>query len=64
MGTLLLIVLVLVLLGSFPSYPYSRNWGYGPTGIVSLLLVVLLVLMFMNMVPWGFGPSGGTVVVP
>ena len=54
MGTILLILLVLFLLGSFPTYPYSRNWGYAPSGIVSLLLIVLLVMLFMNVVPWGW----------
>ena len=43
MGMLLLIVLVILLLGSVPAYPYSRRWGYGPSGVLGLLLVVLLV---------------------
>ena len=62
MGTILLIVLVLILLGALPTYPYSRSWGYAPSGIVSILLVVLLVLLLLNIVPWGFGT--GTVAVP
>jgi len=53
-GTILLIVLVLLLLGSVPAYPYSRRWGYGPSGLLSVLLVVLLVLLFMDVVPWGW----------
>jgi len=57
MGTILLILLVIFLLGSFPTYPYSRNWGYGPSGIVGVLLIVLLVLMFMNIVPFGFNTT-------
>ena len=61
MGTILLIVLILILLGSVPSFPHSRNWGYGPSGIVGLLLIVLLVMLFMNVLPWGF--SSGPVVV-
>jgi hypothetical protein len=56
MGTILLIILILLLLGSVPAYPYSRNWGYGPSGILGLLLIVLLVLLFMGRVPWGYGP--------
>ena len=56
MGLILLIILVLLLAGSFPAYPYSRNWGYGPSGVLGLLLVVLLVLMLMGTVPWGYGP--------
>ena len=61
MGTILLIVLVLILLGSVPSYPYSRNWGYGPSGLVGLLLIVLLIMLFMNVIPWGWTP--GTTVI-
>ncbi|HEY2786160.1 MAG TPA: DUF3309 family protein [Fimbriiglobus sp.] len=57
MGTLLLIVLVLLLLGSFPAYPYSRRWGYGPSGLVSVLLAVLLVLLLLDVVPWGWTPA-------
>jgi len=61
MGTILLIVLVLLLLGGLPAWPYSRNWGYGPSGILGLLLVVLLVLLFVQVIPWGLG--GGPAVV-
>jgi len=45
LGTVLLIVLVLALLGAFPSWPHSRNWGYGPSGVLGLIVVVLLVLL-------------------
>jgi hypothetical protein len=45
MGLLLLIVLVLLLVGGLPSWNHSQNWGYGPSGLVGLLLVVLLVLV-------------------
>jgi hypothetical protein len=61
MGLILLILLVFLLLGAFPAWPYSRDWGYGPSGLISLLLIVLLVLLLFNLVPWGFGPR---VVVP
>ena len=54
MGLILLIVLVILLVGAVPSWPYSRNWGYGPSGILGLLLVILLVLLLLNMIPWGF----------
>jgi hypothetical protein len=57
MGTILLIILVLLLLGAVPAWPYSRSWGYGPSGIVGLLLVVLLVLLLMGALPWGYGPA-------
>jgi hypothetical protein len=43
MSTLLLIVLILLLLGALPSWPYSRSWGYGPSGLVGVLLVVVLI---------------------
>jgi len=52
MGTLLLIILILLLIGGFPAWPYSRNWGYGPSGILGVLLVVLLVLLILDRVPW------------
>jgi hypothetical protein len=57
MGLILLIVLVILLLGSVPAYPYSRNWGYGPSGLLGLIAVVLLVLMLMGNIPWGYGPG-------
>jgi hypothetical protein len=46
--TILVILLVLMLVGSFPAYPYSRGWGYGPSGFLGLLLVVLLVLLLLG----------------
>ena len=45
LGTLLLIFLILMLLGALPTWPYSRGWGYYPSGTVSVLLVVLVVLL-------------------
>jgi hypothetical protein len=59
MGLILLIVLVVLLLGGLPSWGYSRNWGYGPSGILGLLLIILLILMFTSYVPfygWEYGP--------
>jgi hypothetical protein len=55
MGLILLIILIVLLLGAVPAWPYSRSWGYGPSGILGLLLVVLLVLMFLQVIapPWG-----------
>jgi hypothetical protein len=64
MGTILLILLILFLLGSVPAYPYSRNWGYAPSGILSLLLVVFVVLLLLNVVPWGFTTTPAVRVVP
>jgi hypothetical protein len=62
MGLLLLIVLVLLLAGSTPAWPYSRDWGYRPSGLVGVLLIVLLFLLIFQVVPWGYPP--GTTVVP
>jgi Protein of unknown function (DUF3309) len=50
MGLILLIILILLLLGAVPSWPYSRNWGYGPSGLLGLLLVVLLVLLIFDVI--------------
>lgn len=47
-GTILLIVLVLLLLGAIPTWPHSRNWGYFPSGILGLVLVVLLILFLLG----------------
>lgn len=48
LGTILLIILILVLIGAFPAWPHSRSWGYGPSGGVGLLVVVLVVLLLMG----------------
>ena len=45
MGTILLVIVVLMLLGAFPTWNHSRSWGYGPSGGLGLVLVVLLILM-------------------
>ncbi len=45
LGTILLIVLVLLLIGAIPSWPYARGWGYGPSGILGLVLVIVIVLL-------------------
>lgn len=50
MSTILLIILILLLLGAVPAWPYSRNWGYYPSGGVGLLLTVLLILMLIGRV--------------
>lgn len=49
-GTILLIVLILLLIGALPSWPHSRSWGYGPTGGLGLLVVILLVLLALGYV--------------
>jgi hypothetical protein len=48
LGMILLIVLLLVLVGALPAWPHSREWGYGPTGGVGLLVVILIVVMLMG----------------
>lgn len=50
LGTILLIVLILFLLGSIPAYPYSRGWGYGPSGFVGFLLLILIILLVIGIV--------------
>jgi len=45
MNTILLLILVLVLLGALPTWPYSRSWGYYPSGLVGVLLVILVLLV-------------------
>lgn len=44
-GTILLIILILVLVGAFPSWPHSRSWGYAPSGILGIVVLVLIVLL-------------------
>lgn len=50
LSTILIIILVLILLGAMPAWPYSRGWGYGPSGIVGVILVILLILVLMGRV--------------
>jgi hypothetical protein len=47
-GTILLIVLILLLLGVIPTWPHSRGWGYGPSGILGVVLLIVLVLLLMG----------------
>ncbi|ARU28392.1 DUF3309 family protein [Cellvibrio sp. PSBB006] len=49
-GTILIIILILLLIGAFPAWPHSRSWGYGPTGGLGLVLVILLVLVLLGVV--------------
>ncbi|MFZ2298892.1 DUF3309 family protein [Aquabacterium sp.] len=48
LGTILLIVLILMLVGVVPAWPHSRGWGYGPSGLLGLVVVVLLILWLMG----------------
>lgn len=45
LGTILLVVLVLLLLGAIPSWPYSRSWGYAPSGLLGVVLIVVLAMV-------------------
>jgi hypothetical protein len=54
MGLLLLIILILLLLGGLPTWPYSRQWGYGPSGGIGLLLIILLLLLIFERAPFGW----------
>lgn len=47
-GTILLIVLILLLIGAIPTWPHSREWGYGPSGGLGLVLVILLILWLLG----------------
>jgi hypothetical protein len=49
-GTILLIVLILILIGAIPAWPYSRGWGYGPSGGIGLLVIILIVLLLMGLI--------------
>ncbi|CAN5682447.1 hypothetical protein BH09PLA1_BH09PLA1_16020 [soil metagenome] len=48
MGLILLIILIVLLLGAVPAWPYSKNWGYGPTGGLGLVLLIVIVLLLMG----------------
>jgi hypothetical protein len=48
MGTILLIILIILLIGGLPSWPYSRGWGYGPSGILGVLLIIVIILLLTN----------------
>jgi hypothetical protein len=48
LGTILLIILILLLVGALPSWPYSRGWGYYPSGGLGLVLIIVLILLLMG----------------
>lgn len=48
LGTILLIILVLALLGAIPTWPHSRGWGYGPSGGIGVVLLIVLILFLMG----------------
>lgn len=48
LGTILIIVLLLMLVGAFPAWPHSRSWGYGPSGLLGTVLVILIILLLLG----------------
>lgn len=48
LGTILIIILVLVLVGVIPTWPHSRGWGYAPSGVLGLVLIILLILVLLG----------------
>jgi len=48
LGTILLIVLILLLIGAIPTWPHSRNWGYGPSGGLGLVVIIIIVLLVLG----------------
>lgn len=54
MGLILLIIILVLLFGAVPAWPYSRDWGYGPSGGLSAILLILVILMLFHVVNWGW----------
>jgi hypothetical protein len=54
MGLVLLILLILFLVGGLPRWNYSRNWGYGPSGLLSAVVVLVILLLLLGYLPRGF----------
>ncbi len=52
LGTILVVILILMLLGALPTWGHSRNWGYGPSGGLGLIVLILLVLLVMGRLPF------------
>ena len=48
LGTILLVLLILLLIGALPSWGYSRGWGYGPSGLLGIVLIIVLILLVMG----------------
>lgn len=48
LGTILLIIVILMLIGAFPSWPHSKSWGYGPSGGLGLILIILIILLLLG----------------
>lgn len=63
MELILLIVLIVLLFGSYPRWPYSQGWGYNPFGIIAFILVIYLILILLGTVPL-FPPAAPPPVAP
>jgi hypothetical protein len=50
LGTILLIILILILLGAIPSWSHSREWGYAPSGVIGLVLLIILILIVLGII--------------
>jgi Protein of unknown function (DUF3309) len=50
LGTILIVILILMLIGVFPTWPHSRGWGYGPTGGLGTLLIIILILVLLGII--------------
>lgn len=48
LGTILLVILILLLLGALPTWPHSKSWGYGPSGGLGLVLIILIILLILG----------------
>lgn len=48
LGSILLIVLVIMIIGAIPSWPHSRGWGYGPSGILGVILLIIVIMLLMG----------------
>jgi Protein of unknown function (DUF3309) len=48
LSTILIVILIVILIGAIPAWPHSRAWGYGPSGVVGLILVILLILLLLG----------------
>jgi len=52
LGTILIVLLILMLLGAVPTWPHSRNWGYAPSGGLGLVVLILVILLLMGRLPF------------
>ncbi|MDP3940968.1 MAG: DUF3309 family protein [bacterium] len=48
LGTILIVVLILILLGVIPTWPHSRSWGYTPTGVIGVVVVIIVILLLLG----------------